>query len=89
MKNILLLSVIFLAGCNATVPVKQYFPEVPTHLLKSCPQLKTIEGQEVKLSELLKTMSENYTEYHKCADLLENWQRWYKLQKEIFDDLND
>ncbi len=89
MKHLILICAVLLAGCNATVPVKQYFPEVPAPLLKKCPQLKTIKDENIPLSELLKIVTENYTEYHACASLVENWQLWYKMQKDIFDDLND
>lgn len=89
MKNILLVCAVLLTGCNATVPVKQYFPEAPATLLQKCPQLKTIQKDTIPLDELLKIVTENYTTYHSCASLVEHWQLWYKMQKDIFDDLND
>lgn len=89
MKNILLFSLLFaLVGCSTTVPVKQKFPEVPQLLMEKCPPLDLIEKPTVTLSELILVITKNYMKYHNCADGVENWQEWYKKQKQIFDDLN-
>jgi hypothetical protein len=79
---------ILLTGCSTTVPVKRTFPVVPELLLKECEPLNTINKQEVKLSELMDTVSKNYSKYHSCAAVTDAWQEWYKEQKKVFDEVN-
>jgi len=79
---------IVLAGCSTTVPVKRTFPDVPDALLKECGPLSTISKPEVKLSELMDTVTKNYGKYHECAAVTEAWQEWYNEQKKLFDEVN-
>jgi hypothetical protein len=83
-----LLVTLFLVGCSTPVPVKQKWPELPETMLKACPNLQTIDKDEVKLSEFLKIVIGNYTRYHECAELLTAWQEWYQAQKKIHGELN-
>ena len=76
-----------LTGCLTTVPVKRTFPEVPEILLKECDPLNTISKPEVKLSELMDTVTKNYGKYHGCSALVDAWQDWYKEQKKVFDEV--
>jgi biotin-(acetyl-CoA carboxylase) ligase len=77
--------VLFLvAGCSTTVTVKRKFPDVPTELTTPCPDLKQTEPTS-KLSEVLKVVSENYSQYHECQLKNDTWNEWYKTQKEIFE----
>jgi hypothetical protein len=85
-KFIAILSIFILTGCQS-IPVKPVFPKVANELLRQCPALKTIDTTEVKLSELMKTVSANYTEYHACAVIVDAWQEWYQVQKKIYDDI--
>jgi hypothetical protein len=78
---------IVLTGCSTTVPIKRTFPEVPGALLKECGPLNTINKPEVKLSELIETVSKNYGKYHECAAVVDAWQEWYSEQKKVFDEL--
>lgn len=78
---------IVLTGCSTTVPVKRTFPEVPEILLKECGELNTINKPEVKLSELMDTVSKNYSKFHGCAAVVDAWQEWYKEQKKVFDEV--
>ena len=84
MKKLLLLSALLLVGCSTTVPVKAKFPEVPSILTNKCPPLKQVP-EDSKLSEISKTITENYTSYYECAVLVENWNDWYKIQKNIYE----
>jgi hypothetical protein len=85
MKRLLiLLSVVLLSGCLAT-PVKRNFPEVPQDLMVACPDLKTIEPNTTKLSEVITVVTENYGQYQECKIKVDTWVEWYKSQKEIFD----
>ena len=77
----------FLAtGCSTVVPVTVKFPEVPERLLEKCPQLKKLE-EEAKLSDISKTVSNNYTTYYECAVKNDAWIEWYQVQKQIFENV--
>lgn len=84
MKKLVLLSVLLLVGCSTTVPVKAKFPDVPEILTNKCPPLKQV-SEDAKLSEISKSIAENYTTYYECAVLVENWNDWYKIQKNIYE----
>ena len=82
MKYLLILLV--LAGCSTTVPVKMKFPEVPDKLLQKCPQLQKL-GEDVKLSDVSKTVTINYNTYYECAVKNDAWIEWYQIQKHIYE----
>ena len=79
-----LLFVLILTGCSTTVPVTAKFPDVPERLLVKCPQLEKLEN-EVKLSDISKTVINNYTTYYECAVKHDAFVEWYKIQKNIFE----
>jgi len=81
---ILLLPIILLTGC-LTAPVKQVFPDVPADLLVACPDLKLVDPNTTKLSEVISVVSENYGQYQECQIKVDYWIEWYKHQKEIFN----
>lgn len=84
MKKLLpLIIIILLVGCSST-PVKRNFPQVPKELLQACPDLKQTNSTE-KLSEVLKTVVDNYGQYHECKIKTETWIEWYNTQKNIFE----
>lgn len=82
MKYLLILLV--LAGCSTTVPVTMKFPDVPDKLLQKCPQLQKL-GEDVKLSDVSKTVTINYTTYYECAVKNDAWIEWYQIQKHIYE----
>jgi hypothetical protein len=84
MKKLLLVTMIILTGCASIIPVKQKFPEAPKELLQQCPDLKQTEPTS-KLSEVLKVVTDNYSQYHECQLEVETWIEWYNTQKHIFD----
>jgi hypothetical protein len=84
-KTIVALSIAgMLVGCSTTVPVKAKFPDAPTQLMTKCPQLKKLNEQP-KLSDISKTVAENYTTYYECAVKNDAWIEWYQVQKQIFE----
>lgn len=89
-KGFVLLILIILAflatGCSTTVPVTAKFPEIPDRLLQKCPQLEKLEN-EAKLSDITKTITNNYTSYYECAVKDDAWIEWYQIQKKIFEEL--
>ena len=79
-----LLLVLILTGCSTTVPITAKFPDVPERLLVKCPQLEKLEN-EAKLSDISKTVINNYTPYYECAVKHDAFVEWYKIQKNIFE----
>jgi len=81
---------IFLAmlitACSTTVPVTQKFPQTPQELQQPCKPLELAQDNAT-LSQLTKTVVNNYSEYHLCSNKVENWQLWYTQQKQIFEEL--
>ena len=75
---------VLLTACSV-VPVKRNFPDAPEILSKSCEDLKTLEGDKVAITDMLKTIVENYRMYYECSNKVDGWQDWYKDQKHIFD----
>ena len=82
-RIVLLLTLILLSGCVA-VPVKQKFPDAPKELMQVCPDLKQTEPTE-KLSDVLKVITKNYSQYHECQLSVDTWIEWYSLQRELFN----
>lgn len=79
-----LVIVFLVSGCSTTVPVKAKFPEAPERLLAKCPQLEKL-GNEVKLSDISKTITVNYTTYYECAVKHDAFIEWYQVQKNIYE----
>ena len=84
MKLIMLVPVLLLSGCLATAPVTVKFPDVPPELMIACPDLKQTEPT-TKLSEVMKVVTDNYSQYHECRVKVDSWTEWYKTQKQIFE----
>ena len=75
---------ILVVGCSTTVPVTAKFPQVPERLMQPCPQLEKLEN-EAKLSDVAKTVTNNYTKYHECSIQNDSWIEWYSTQKQVFE----
>jgi hypothetical protein len=80
-----LLVLLLLAGCSTTVPIAQKFPNATPELMKSCENLKKVEGDKVAITEMLKVIVQNYTLYYECSTKVDGWQDWYNEQKKIFE----
>lgn len=74
-----------LAGCSIITPVKRTFPDVPPALKERCEALRLISGDNVTITDMLKTVISNYTLYHECSTKVEGWNEWYEEQKKIFN----
>ena len=79
-----LLFALILTGCSTTVPVTAKFPEVPNTILVKCPQLEKV-SEAPTLSDVTKTVTNNYTTYYECAVKHDAFVEWYKIQKNIFE----
>ena len=87
MKLAIVLLALLITGCaSKPVPVKMKFPEAPESLIEPCPDLKVLE-KDAKLSDVAKTINENYTKYHECAIKNKAWAAWYHAHKKIFEEL--
>jgi phage FluMu protein Com len=86
-KYLALFLLILMSGCSTVVPVTVKFPDAPDRIKIKCPQLKTL-NEEAKLSDIAKTITENYTTYYECAVRNDTWIEWYETQKIIFEKLN-
>ena len=88
MKKLALLSVVLLlTGClsNDPVPVKQLWPDVPKELLEACPDLKQVNPETKKLSDIIEVVADNYSSYYECKSKVDDWVVWYNGQKKIFN----
>jgi len=90
-STVLVLSIITLfmlamcSGCSTVVPVTAKFPDAPGRgAATACPDLKKLPDA-VTLSEVSRTVNQNYTLYYECAVKLDAWLEWYNTQRTIFD----
>ena len=85
MKNIIAVCAFFaLTGCSTVVPVKAKFPDMPERLMVKCPQLEKV-SETPTLSDVAKTVTNNYTTYYECATKHDGFVEWYNTQKNIFE----
>lgn len=85
--KILILTLALLTGCSTVVPVTQKFPDAPgVQSLTPCPELQKL-GNTAQLTDVAKTVTNNYTEYYTCAVKLDAWISWYTQQQIIFEEL--
>ncbi len=85
MKKLCILLAVLISGCT-TAPVVMKFPEKPQEV-SACPQLDTIT-EDLKISEVTKTVVKNYGSYYECAVKVDTWNEWYETQKKIFESVS-
>lgn len=87
MKILVIALALSLTACTTVVPVTAKFPEAPGTLVQEpCVDLQKLQS-DPKLSEVAKTVTNNYSEYYMCAAKLSAWQRWYREQKTLYESL--
>ena len=75
-----------LMGCS-TVPVTPKFPDAPGNVyMEACPDLIKLKDDPV-LSDISKTINDNYGSYYECAVKVDIWINWYRQQRAIFESL--
>jgi starvation-inducible outer membrane lipoprotein len=84
MKFKIIALALLLSACTA-VPVDRKFPSIPTELQQACPDLKTIDTNTTKLSEMVNVVVTNYGQYKECQVKVDSWIDWYNNQKNIFE----
>lgn len=77
---------LLLTACLAT-PVKRTFPDIPSDLKSACPDLEQMDPNTNKLSEVVKTVTVNYSTYHECKIRVDAWIEWYNTQRTIFEEV--
>ena len=88
MRFLVLLLPFILTGCFfGSVPVERNFPDVPPELKQACPDLQLLDPNTTKLSDVISTVSSNYSEYHECRTKVDDWIQWYNQQKQIFEEV--
>jgi len=86
----LILLFISLTSCSMfkqPVPIVPKFPDATPELMKKCEDLKTIDGEKVAITEVLKIVVQNYTLYYECSTKVEGWQEWFNTQKKIYESI--
>jgi hypothetical protein len=85
MKFLAPLLLILLVGCTTVVPVTPKFPSATPALTEKCENLKKVEGDRVAITDMLKTIVENYSLYYQCSAKVDGWNEWYQTQKKIYE----
>ena len=85
MKYALILALL-LTGCSTVTPVARKFPDVPESVIEKCPQLEQLKD-DAKLSDVAKSVTNNYTTYYGCASKHDAFVEWYNTQKKIFEEV--
>jgi starvation-inducible outer membrane lipoprotein len=83
-KLLIVLATLMITGCVTVPPEYPKFPAVPDEIKTVCPALREIEPT-TKLSDVVKSVVDNYGTYHECRIQIEGWIEWYNTQKEIYD----
>ena len=84
MKYLVCFLFVLMTGCSTVVPVTSKFPDVPERLMVKCPQLEKV-SETPTLSDVAKTITNNYTTYYECAVKHDAFIEWYNIQKNIFE----
>ena len=84
MKYLVCFLFVLMNGCSTVVPFKSKFPDVPERLMVKCPQLEKV-SETPTLSDVAKTITNNYTTYYDCAVKHDAFIEWYNIQKNIFE----
>ena len=88
MKYLFLSLVLFLSGCamfQKPVPVAPQWPDAPLELKKKCEELKTISGDKISITDMMRVIVENYSLHYQCSTKVEGWHEWYEEQKKIYE----
>ncbi len=83
MRLLLILSVLALTGC-ASDPMVMNFPDAPAELRQPAPELKPLDKNQRKQSDLIQNANENYSKFYELKNRYEAWQEWYEKQQKIY-----
>jgi len=88
MKILIFFFVLMISGCsmfNRSVPIAPQWPDVPEELRNKCETLKTIVGDKITITDMMKVIVENYTLHYECSLKVDGWNEWYNSQKKIYE----
>lgn len=88
MRILILSLALLISSCSMfkqPVPIAPQWPEVPAELKKKCEALKTVTGDKVSLTDMMKIIVENYTHYYECSAKVDGWNNWYESQKKVYE----
>lgn len=97
MRLILIAIVIAALGGCASSPTKYSFPDLPTDLMVEPDSLKTLKSNadlanilltdespsDVKMSDVLRVVTENYKISNKYLEQIRSLQKWIRLEKDL------
>ena len=89
MKKILaILSLFLLCSCSTIqTNVMPAWPPVPEEQMAACPDLNLVNNENAQFSDVLNTVTENYSMYKECKAKMDSWIEWYNSQKRIYESL--
>ena len=87
MKKLAIILVPFLLSACLATPVTRKFPEIPSDLKTACPDLAQMDTNTNRLSQVIETVTVNYSTYHECKIRVDAWMEWYKTQRSIFEEV--
>lgn len=88
MRALIFSFVLMLSGCSMfqqPVPIAPQWPDAPNELKKKCEALKTIVGDKVSITDMMKVVVENYTLHYECSAKVDGWNEWYESQKKVYE----
>lgn len=88
MRILIFSLVLLISGCSMfkqPVPIAPQWPDAPLELKKKCEALKTIAGDKVTISDMMKVIVENYTLHYECSTKVDGWNDWYNSQKKVYE----
>lgn len=87
MKLLAVILIATLSGCSILVPVKPKFPEPVPELVERCRELQQVQvtGNPVAITDMLKTIVNNYSLYYQCSNKVDGWNAWYEEQRRIYE----
>jgi len=87
-KQILLIPLLYVLTSCSEIPPMSSFPAVPKELQQACPELKGVDSSTTKLSVVIDSVIDNYSNYHECQIKVDSWNEWYNTQKKIHDSVD-
>ena len=86
MRYLVFALVLGISACT-TVPVTTRFPDAPGSMVATaCPILEKVKDDPA-LSDVSRTIANNYGTYYECAVKVDMWIRWYNEQRVIFENV--
>lgn len=92
MKLVSLIFVSLLAGCSLFGPSyapidPPKFPEATETLKQKCRELQELDTAKTNnITDILKSVVQNYGLYHECSLKVDGWNKWYTEQRKIYEE---